>query len=75
MTSDAAVARTAPTLASPEEAQRFFAGLDVMLETLAQRVARVQIAGDVNAEQAANLQFALFVVDGLRAIFQAERLK
>lgn len=46
-----------------------------LLGDFGEHVARVPLAGDLNEEQTERLLFALRALNGLEALFQAERLR
>jgi hypothetical protein len=61
--------------ASRQEQARTFAQLDDMCRMLDERLAHIRIAGPLTNTQDANLQFAVDVVEGLRALFRAQRVQ
>ena len=61
--------------ATPREQIALFQQVDALLATLAERTARIVIAGPLNDEQQANVRFLLTTLDGLRALFRAEALR
>ena len=59
--------------ATPEEMRETIAQIELMLGALEESLARIPLAGDLNAEQNTRVLVALTTVGGLRRLFADER--